>query len=388
VPKPRVVHTITRLIRGGAQLTVLGTCEALRDEFDIHVVCGPDLGSEGSIREEVERVAPVTVVPELRRNIHPAQDILAIRRLRALYEQLDPAVIHSHSSKAGIVSRFASRSRAGIVHTVHGWGHTPTDSPLRRNAFVALERAAAHSTNALVAVSSDVRNEGLARGIGKPSQYRLIPEDVDYTPRETDFDIARLRAREALGLDPDELVIGWVGRFVAQKDPEALARTLTGLLRSDDKGTRAVLVGDGPLRARTEAALAGLGPRVMFTGLRDDARDLYAAFDVVLHCSRWEGQPRVVQEALAERIPVVATAAAGVRDLVTEGVLGHVVEVGDVAALEARTAEVLADPKRRAPLDQSAIDELSRRNGHLVARALHAELYRELIGTGRAQSAA
>jgi glycosyltransferase involved in cell wall biosynthesis len=382
------VHTITRLIRGGAQLTVLGTCEALRDEFDIQVVCGPDLGSEGSIREEVESVVPVTVVPELRRNIHPAQDFLAVSRLRALYERLDPAVIHSHSSKAGIVSRFASRSRAGIVHTVHGWGHTPTDSPLRRNAFVALERAAARRTNALVAVSSDVREEGIARGIGKPSQYHLIPEDVDYSPRNPDFAAARRQARETLGLDQDELVIGWVGRFVAQKDPQALARTLSGLLSPGDAGTRAVLVGDGPLRAQTEAAVAPLGERVMFTGLRDDARDLYAAFDVVLHCSRWEGQPRVVQEALAERIPVVATAAAGVRDLVTEGVLGHVVEVGDVRGLEQRTAQVLADPQRRAPLDQSAVDELSRRNGHIVARALHAELYRELIGTDRVRSAA
>jgi glycosyltransferase involved in cell wall biosynthesis len=380
--KPRIVLTITRLIVGGAQFVVLGLCEALRDEFDVHVLCGPEAGSEGSIRADVERLAPVTVVPHLRREIHPVHDVACVAELRRVYEHLEPDLIHSHSSKAGIVSRFASTSQAKVVHTVHGWGHTPVDRPMKKRAFVALERLAARRADALVAVSADVLDEGLALGIGRPEQYHLIPPGVDFRPRSGDFQVAREHARRELGIDSDERVVGWVGRFVPAKDPATLVKTLTRLLDADGGPSRAVLVGDGPLRAEAEEQLARFGRRVLFTGLRRDARELYPAFDVLLHASRWEGQPLVVQEALAERVPVVATRVPGVSDLVGEDGRGFVVEPEDVSALERRVMQVLGEPGLRAPLPTAAIEQLAERNGQRASGVRLAELYRELIDRG------
>ncbi len=161
-------------------------------------------------------------------------------------------------------------------------------------------------------MSPEVRDEGLALHIGRPRQYTVIGEPVDMRARRHDFGAARAAARAALKLPPDADVIGWVGRFAAQKDPRTLADVLSRVLL-ERHNAYAVLVGDGPDRALVESLLRpeAAERRVRFTGERDDVRELYPAFDVLLHTSRWEGHPRVVREALAERVPVVTARVAG-----------------------------------------------------------------------------
>src|SRR5438105_12084389 len=178
--RPRVIHVITRVIVGGAQQSLIELCGGLRDEFDLRIVTGPQTGSEGSLHQRAAEAAPVTVVNSLRREISPRRDLLAVRALRRLLRQMDGDIVHTHSSKAGIVGRFAAAPlRAYVVHTVHGWGHTPADSRPRRAVLIALERAAARRCDALVAVSADSRDEGLAHRIGRPDIYRVIPEAVE-----------------------------------------------------------------------------------------------------------------------------------------------------------------------------------------------------------------
>jgi glycosyltransferase involved in cell wall biosynthesis len=378
--KPLVVQVITRLIVGGAQLSVLELCRGLRDDFDVRVICGPDHGSEGSLRDVVSEVAPVTVIPTLRRAVSPGHDVAALLTLQRILRSREPAIVHTHSSKAGILGRLAARRGAKVVHTIHGWGHTPDNPEWMSRLFVGLEQFAAERSDALVAVSADVRDEGVRHGIGSAEKYRVIPELVEFTPVSDDFLRARAEARRKLGLEDGEEVIGWVGRFVPQKDPETLLGVTERVL-SARPDARMVFVGDGPLRVEVESEVArqGNARRTVFTGVRSDARHLYAAFDVVVHVSRWEGQPLVVQEAIAERIPVVATDAEGVQDLVIEGVIGHVVAPGDIHALSQATEAVLAGSSVRAPLPDSAIDDVSRRNGRDVALARHLALYDELL---------
>jgi glycosyltransferase involved in cell wall biosynthesis len=291
--------------------------------------------------------------------------------------------VHTHSSKAGIIGRIASpRGRSAVVHSVHGWGHTPQDSRLRQAVFVKLERAVASRTDALIAVSRAVRDEGLNLGIGSPDLYRVIPEFVDYRPRDPDFDRARHKARTRLGLAETDEVIGWVGRFVAQKDPVTLTATLVGLLRRRP-GTKALLVGDGPHREEVAADLAraGLDRRVIFAGLRHDARELYPAFDVLLHPSLWEGQPRVVQEALAERVPVVCARVTGTDDLMRDGHTGFLIEPRRTERFIDALDAVLVNPRLRAPLPDEEIAFLNRIHGLEAARTGHLELYEALMRT-------
>jgi len=369
-----VVQVITRLIVGGAQLSVLRLSEALvQAGYDVRIVTGPQEGPEGSLRAQAAAIAPVTVVPALVREIDPLQDLRAVGALRRLFGRLRPALIHTHSSKAGIVGRLAAPRGPALVHTVHGWGHTPGDPAARRDALVRAERLAARRTDALITVSESVRAEGERLGIGRPEQYRVIPEFVDYRPVDPDFAKARARARERLGLAGDTEVFGWVGRFVEQKDPETVGAVLAAALGARP-AARAVLVGDGPLRPLVARALAPFGERVLFTGLRTDARELYAAFDVLLHPSLWEGQPRVIQEALAERVPVVASRVIGTEGLLTGGVTGVEVAPRDVRGF---VDGLLRGP--RAPLPAEAIAGLAASNGIPRASAAHLELFESLL---------
>jgi glycosyltransferase involved in cell wall biosynthesis len=379
--RPRVVHVITRLVMGGAQLSVLALCEQLAGDFDLRIVCGPQTGAEGSLQHSAAALAPLTVVSALRREISPRWDPVAVPALRRTLDRLDPDIVHTHSSKAGIVGRLAAAPlRARVVHTVHGWGHTPSDRAWTRRSFIALERIAANRCDALVAVSSDIRDEGLELGIGRAALYRVIANTVALDPIDPDFAESRRRAREALGLDPGAEVIGWVGRFVPQKDPGTLGQVVTTMLRARP-ASRAVLVGDGPQRARVEAALvaAGVGDRVLLTGVRPGARELMPAFDVLIHPSRWEGQPRVIQEALAERVPVVSARASGVRELVRDGSTGFVVAPGAPRGMAAAATAVLDDPALRAPLPDSAIAGLRARFGLEPTAGRYRALYEELL---------
>ncbi len=383
--RPRIVQVITRLIVGGAQLSVLALCEALSDEFDLRIVCGPQTGAEGSLQDRAAAIAPVSVVESLRRELSPRWDPVAVHALRRTLRGLDGEIVHTHSSKAGIVGRFAAAPLpARVVHTVHGWGHTPSDSPRRRKMFIALERSAARRCDALVAVSADNRDEGLELGIGRPGIYRVIPELVRLEPIDPEFARARARARANLGISQEVDLVGWVGRFVEQKDPRTLAGVLASLLKSRP-ATHAVLIGDGPSRGEVQARLdqAGVGHQVKMMGVVHDARRLMPAFDVLIHPSRWEGQPRVVQEALAERVPVVAARASGVGELIADGSTGFVVAPQAVEEMITATARILDTPALRAPLSERALADLKASHGSAVAVARHRELYRELVAARR-----
>lgn len=378
--RPRVLHVITRLIVGGAQFTTIRLCEHLADEYDTLLATGPQTGVEGSLHDLARATSPVRVVPSLRRELHLRHDGRAVRELRRLIEELDPAIVHTHSSKAGIIGRAATLgSRVRLVHTVHGWGHTPEDAFGRRVLLVGLERLAARRTDALIAVSQDVMTEGLRQRIGSPELYHVISEMVDLCPRQADFAASRRQARELLGISQRQPVIGWVGRFAEQKDPRTLTAALSTVLRARGDA-RAVLVGDGTLRASVERTLDPvIASRVTFTGVRHDARELYAAFDVLMHPTLWEGQPHVIQEALAERVPVVSAAVNGTHALVKEGMNGYLVPPADSEALAARTLEVLRGDGPHAPLGGDATAHLATFGGQARSLKSHRELYASLL---------
>lgn len=380
--RPRLVYVITKLVVGGSQFTVVGLCARLVEEFETHLVAGPEVGVEGSLRSAVPQAVRVHQVPSLHREVDPVHDALAVGALRRLLRAIRPDIVHTHGSKAGIVGRVGTRGCAArVVHTVHGWGHTPDDTTLRREIFVRLEQTMARHTDALVAVSRDVRDEGLRCGIGEASQYVVIPALVDLEPAEPDFGSARARARAELGIGDERAVVGWVGRFVPQKDPRTLVAALADVLHSR-RDAYAVLVGDGPLRGEVERGLTaeGVADRAVFTGVRLDARRLYPAFDVVVHPSRWEGQPMVVQEALAERVPVVSSRVAGVGELLVDGRNGYAVTPGNAPELARRTIEVLTDARLRAPLGDETAGRLQAVTGAGRCVTAHRELYARLLG--------
>lgn len=330
----RVLQLVTALVVGGASLTMLDFAEDLAAEHELHIAHGALTDPDNAAAVRARASFPTYELPQLARPLETRSDGAAIRAFNSLCDELQPDLIHTHSSKAGFVGRVgAPRGMGSLLHTIHGWGYTPLDGGRRRAALIVAERICAYRTAKLIAVSPEVMKEGLAAGIGKPGQYAVIGAPVGMNPTNPDYARGRAAARAALGLELDEEVIGWVGRFSNQKDPGTLIAVFRELL-GRRHNAYAVLVGDGPQRVLVEQALAPeiAARRVVFTGERADVHTLYPAFDVLIHTSLWEGQPRVVREALAERVPVVTARVSGTSFISGDPRLGIEVEPGNPEA--------------------------------------------------------
>jgi glycosyltransferase involved in cell wall biosynthesis len=356
----RVLQIVTELVVGGASLTMLDFAEDLASEHELHIAHGRLEDPANAAVARARQRFPTYEVSRLARPLAARDDAAAIRDLHALCRLVGPDVIHTHSSKAGFLGRIGAPPETPVLlHTIHGWGHTPLDGRLRRAALVNAERLAARRTTKLIAVSQEVRADGLALQIGRADQYEVIGAPVDMRPRDPDFAAARVAARATLRIAADTEVVGWVGRFSAQKDPRTLIDVVTRLLAERDSA-EAVLIGDGPDLGLVKRQLASeiAEGRVRLTGARDDVRTLYPAFDVLLHTSLWEGHPRVVREALAERIPVV-TARVGAAGVVSRDPrLGAEVTPAAATGFVDALARILKSPTLRAPIDEVALAPL------------------------------
>jgi glycosyltransferase involved in cell wall biosynthesis len=358
----RVVNLITRMIVGGAQETALAGVAGLDPaRFRASLWTGPQLGPEGSLLEEADRRGvDVRIFPDLVRQVSPMRDLRVTRQLAQALREEGVRILHTHSSKAGIVGRWAA-GRAGtprVVHTAHGWGfHDGQAAPVRA-LYRTLERRAARGTDVLVSVARKSTQVGLDAGIGRPSQYRLIRSGIPLDAFGPD-PVRRESARRELGIAPDEVVIGSVGRLSAQKNPLDFVRLAARLCERGVPRVTFLYVGDGPLRPNVEAAEseAGLKGRIRWLGLRHDVPDLMRALDVFVLVSLWEGLPRVVPQALATGVPVVSYAVTGLDEILVEGRNGHLVPMRDVDAM-ARCVEALArDGERRLELARRCVDE-------------------------------
>jgi glycosyltransferase involved in cell wall biosynthesis len=347
----RVLHLITRLIVGGAQENTLDLAARLDPRrFQVEVLCGPQTGSEGSLIGEARAAGiPLAVLPELVREASPWRDLRAIAALARSVRAGGYDIVHTHSSKAGILGRIAARLAGTpvVVHTVHGWSFHPYMSPLARWVYILLERLAARFSDALVVVARGDIERGLQAGVGRAGQYHLIRSAIALEA----FDPAcvdRAAARAELGFPPEAVVIGNVGRFSAQKNPLDWVRAAgeIGRARPD---CRFLLVGDGPLRASVEARLQaeGIANRTVLAGLRRDVPRLLGAMDIFLLTSLWEGLPRVIPQALAMQLPVVANQAGGAAEAVQEGKTGFLCAPGDPRQAAAHCLFLAAHPEAR-----------------------------------------
>jgi glycosyltransferase involved in cell wall biosynthesis len=364
------------MIVGGAQETVLlAAALADRSRFDPVVVTGPQTGSEGSLHEELAaRGVEVVLVPDLVREVSPASDLRAVLILAELFRAMGADVVHTNSSKAGIVGRLAARRARvpRVLHTVHGWPFHAHQRPAVAGVWRSLERHTAPLAEHLVVVADADREKGLAAGIGRPDQYVTVRSGLELSLYGPNPD-ARVQVREEFGLPGEAVVLGAINRLSPQKDPLTLVRALAGCLRARPHA-RLLLVGDGPLRRDVEREVAGQGVsgQVVLTGLRRDVPRLLAALDVFVSASRWEGLPRTVLQATASGVPVLATSADGVADVVENDVTGLLVSPGDEAALCRSALRLVDDAALRTVLVERAQLQLVEFDAARMVRELEA----------------
>jgi glycosyltransferase involved in cell wall biosynthesis len=377
----RVLRIFSRLNVGGPSLHVILLSAGLRPlGYDTRLVVGRESPREGNM---LGLAASKNVICErmagLGREIAPLQDLRALVGLTRLMRRWRPAIVHTHTAKAGLLGRVAARA-AGVpivVHTYHGHVLRGYFSPAKTALFRWLETRLAGMAHALVAVSESVKQDLVALGIARPEKIRVIPLGLELAPLAGELPRGVLR-REA-GIADDAPLVGMVGRLVPIKDVPTFLRAAC-LVRAERPEARFALVGDGEERPALErlARELGLGDAVAFLGWRHDLAPVYGDLDLVVNSSRNEGTPVALIEALAAARPVVATRVGGTPDLLGEGERGRLVAAGDPEALARAILETLSGAeaaRRRALAGRDHV--LAHHSSQRLVRDVDA-LYREL----------
>ncbi len=377
----RVLHVITRLELGGAQRNTLYTVGHLdREAFAPALAWGPGDLLDGEA-EALDRVA-LHPVPELVRPVRPLEDLRAVRALQRVIRAEGPHIVHTHSSKAGILGRLAAR-REGVpvvVHSVHGFGFTPLQPAPVRALFLGLERLASRWTHHFIAVSRANLRRGVELGLFGEERCTVIRSGIALERYREAGGGAELR--EALGVPREALLVTQVGNFKPQKAPLDFVRMAAAVARRVP-AARFLMVGDGPLRGEVEALAARLGiaDRLLLPGWQEDVPAVLAATDVAVLTSRHEGLPRAVVEAVAAGVPVVASAVDGTPEVLEDGVNGFLVAPGDVEGFADRVVRLLEDGGLRGRLASAERDLAEFDIDGMVRR--QEELYRWLVSRSR-----
>jgi glycosyltransferase involved in cell wall biosynthesis len=349
--KIRVLHIITRLIIGGAQENTMYTAEYLdQSRYQVDVISGPQTGTEGSLIDEFNtRGIHLVFMPQLVREINPIKDLIAIYRLSKFIRKNHYSIVHTHSSKAGILGRIAAFLAGSpiIVHTVHGWSFHRYLPYWVRSGYIFLERFTARFTDAIIVVSEHDLIMGINNKISQRNKYSLIRSAIplpDFTPAHINRNSVRLE----LGIPNDSPLLGYIGRFSSQKNPLEWAR-VAALVKQAVPDCRFLMVGDGPLRNKVTLKLKELGllQYTTMTGIRRDVPRLLSVMDVFLLTSLWEGLPRVLPEAMLMGVPVVASAVDGSVEIIQNDVTGYICAPGDPHAHAECCIELLTNPVKR-----------------------------------------
>ena len=353
----QILHIITRLIIGGAQENTLLSCEGQHAAgHEVTLLTGPAIGPEGTLLERARAGGyRVEIIEPMRRAIHPLRDWQTFRLLKKRIVELRPDVVHTHSSKAGIIGRWAAHAARGsmpaplIVHTIHGLAFTASTSPIVNAVYRDLEKWTAPITDKIVCVADSMRDQSLAAHIGKREQYETVYSGMDIAPF-LDPPVARAQTRSRLRLSVDHIVVGTIARLFDLKGHDDLL-TIAPALCDQFPQLRFLWVGDGSLRQRfeTEIARMNLVDRFVFSGLvpPQQVPELTAAMDILVHPSRREGLARALPQGALAGKPVVTYDIDGAIEAVSDGVSGIVVRPFDIQQLSTALARLLGDSSLR-----------------------------------------
>lgn len=350
----KIAHIITRLIVGGAQENTVLSCEGLtRLGHDVLLISGPTAGPEGSLLERV-RGGNYTFVetPSLVRSVHCGRDWRAIGALARILRDWQPDVVHTHSSKAGILGRMAARRARvpHIIHTIHGMSFNRTQPKWLQMLYAGLERRCARYSDALVCVADAMRIQSLAVGIGRPEQFVTVRSGMETAAFDASlYDRASVRA--AWGFADEHVVVATIARLFRNKGYEQLIDIMQRAVQQAPQ-LRCVWIGDGADRAEYERRLddCKLRSHVHFTGLvpPNDIPRLLAGADMLAHASQWEGLPRAVVQAMLMERPAVSFAIDGAPEVVIPGKTGALAPLNDVDGFADALVKLAQDAEMRA----------------------------------------
>jgi glycosyltransferase involved in cell wall biosynthesis len=369
--RQKIVFILTKLELGGAQKHALDLIKGLdKDRFEVSLIT-----SDGFLYREAEGLTGLrlVIIKSLKREINIISDLRTFFKIYCVLQHLKPDIVHTHSSKAGLIGRWAAwfSGVPVIIHTIHGFGFNEYQKVAIRKLYIFLERITAFITDRLIAVSDNTLRQGLEAGIGldnyrqkklsvtlllvsigrellripllngdylrkseekKSHKYTVIKYGISKDILLTKTDTS-LKKKE-LGIKDGVPVVGMVSCLKPQKSPTDFIKSASIILK-ELPDARFVLVGDGVMKSRLVKLIdkLGMSNKVILTGFRRDAIEIISTFDVFVLTSLWEGLPIVFLEAMALSKPIVAMDTGSSAELVKDGVNGYLVNSKDYIAL-------------------------------------------------------
>ena len=378
--RTRVLHIITEMERGGAQLFTLFTVENLdNDRFDPYLLSNPRGILNGDAQKTLRE--RFLTVPSLVRPLSPLDDLKALFQIRNMVRSLNPEIVHTHSSKAGILGRWAAKLSARevkLVHTVHGFAFSPFHGRFSNTVYKTLERLTAPITDLFLFVTDEDRKEAERLGLLKRSSWAIVRSIVG-VERFRQAASRRKELREKMGISLSTPVIGGLFPFKPQKDPLGFIE-IANLVHQRLPQALFLVGGDGVLRREMERLIEELGLRewVRLLGWQERAEEFLPLCDTLLLPSLWEGLPQVLVQAMACNTIPVASSVNGTKELLREGRNGLLFSPRDYREGASKVLQSLEDKTFREIFPEESKKTLEGFNP-LEMVALQERLYQKLL---------
>jgi len=330
---PKILRIINRFNLGGPTYNAAYLTKYLSNDFETMLVGGVKDEAEGSSEYIVRNlgIEPI-IIPEMRRSLNPANDLITYRTISKLIKKFKPDIVHTHASKAGTVGRLAAiRNKVPvIVHTFHGHVFHSYFGSSKTNFFINIEQGLASQCTKIIAISDKQKEElSMTYKIAEPEKFEVIPLGFDLLRFQEDIDKRRTKFREIYNLDSDEIAIGIIGRLAPVKNHALFLKAISQVKKGTNKKIRAFVIGDGELMEELQGLCTSLnldwyrsynGNRkkatVTFTSWIKDIESAYPGLDIVAMTSLNEGTPVSLIEAQAANKSIISTNVGGIENIV------------------------------------------------------------------------
>jgi glycosyltransferase involved in cell wall biosynthesis len=346
--KIKVVHIITKLELGGAQINTIYTYKNLNpEEFETYLVCGPG----GILTNKIEKSDRFIIIEGLQREINPVKDLKTFFQVFKVLKKINPDIVHTHSSKAGIIGRMIAfiLKVPVIIHSVHGFSFSPFQSFLKRNFFMVSEKIVSKLTTHFIFVSND--------DIKLAKQKKLVKNN--YTLIRSGFQTGRFSKkssdltyiRKKYNIKDKDLVCGVIAPFKPQKGLFHLIEIASMILKKR-KDVIFFIAGDGKLREEIEYRLREkrISENFKLPGFIFDIENAIDIFDIGISTALWEGLPQSLIQMRLKKKPIVASNISGNIEVIKHNENGYLIDVFDYIKFSEKILFLINNKKERERL--------------------------------------
>jgi len=358
--KKKVAVIITKLELGGAQKVAIALCEKTdKNLFDTFMICGCD----GILSDEVKQKNKVYFVKSLIREINPLKDLRAAISIYKILKKEKPDVIHTHSSKAGILGRLCGwlAGVSVIIHTTHGFSFNDTQGFFKKNLFIFLEKFCAIFSTYLIFISKENIDKAIKNKIGKQDKYKFIRLGIDI---DNFRNFKNPSLRQELNFNKNDVVVTTIGPFKPQKNLPDFIKVASKISK-EHKNFKFVMVGDGALRPEFESLIEKykIQNNIFLLGWRRDIANVLHSSDFFVMTSLWEGLPISTIEAMTCGLAPIVNAVDGQKEIVKDGINGFLIPPYNTDKTCSKILYLANNPDIKTKMEQVAKETINETYG-------------------------